>query len=179
MSNHVHLVVIPHRAEALGAALKEVHGRYAAYWNVAHACSGHAWQGRFYSCPMDASHLWLALRYTERNPVRAGLVGEAEAWRWSSAAAHCGSGEPDPCLEMALWRKHWSEDSWRKFLEAGERAEDLLALRQGTHTGRPLGGEEFTAMIERSTQRHLRSQKGGRPRKPTANGRPTMVTSNH
>ena len=88
MSNHVHLVVIPHRAEALAAALKSTHGRYAAYWNARQAYSGHAWQGRFYSCPLDEGHLWQALRYTERNPVRASLVTEASAWNWSSAAAH-------------------------------------------------------------------------------------------
>lgn len=27
--------------------------------------SGHVWQGRFYSCPLDESDLWKALRYTE------------------------------------------------------------------------------------------------------------------
>jgi putative transposase len=31
MSNHVHLVVIPRKAEALAGALKQAHGRYAAY----------------------------------------------------------------------------------------------------------------------------------------------------
>jgi REP element-mobilizing transposase RayT len=46
MSNHVHLVVIPHRAEALAGALKSTHGRYASYWNATQASSGHAWQGR-------------------------------------------------------------------------------------------------------------------------------------
>jgi len=51
MSNHVHLVVIPHKPEALARALKNAHGRYAAYWNGAHASSGHAWQGRFYCVP--------------------------------------------------------------------------------------------------------------------------------
>jgi hypothetical protein len=35
---------------------------------------------------------------------------------WSSAAAHCGTVDPDACLEMAMWRQHWSKDSWRKFL---------------------------------------------------------------
>ncbi len=29
---------------------------------------------------MDWVHLWEALRYTELNPVRAGLASEAEAW---------------------------------------------------------------------------------------------------
>jgi hypothetical protein len=40
MSNHVHGVVVPHQAEALVQTFKQVHGRYASYWNVAHAGSG-------------------------------------------------------------------------------------------------------------------------------------------
>jgi putative transposase len=68
MSNHVHLVVIPRKEQALAKALKEAHGRYASYWNGAHASSGHAWQGRFYSCPLDAGHLWEGLRYAELEP---------------------------------------------------------------------------------------------------------------
>jgi len=49
MSNHVHGVVIPRGPEALPVGFQQVHGRYASYWNVAHASSGHVWQGRFYS----------------------------------------------------------------------------------------------------------------------------------
>src|ERR1700686_1453206 len=74
MSNHVHLVVIPRDPEALALALKQTHGRYAAYWNAAHRSSGHVWQGRFYSCPPDEDHLWMALRYAEFNPVRVGVL---------------------------------------------------------------------------------------------------------
>jgi putative transposase len=73
MSNHVHLVVIPHSKEALALAMKQTHGRYASYWNARRTSSGHAWQGRFYSCPLDSPHLWEALRYAELNPVRAGM----------------------------------------------------------------------------------------------------------
>jgi putative transposase len=43
-----------------------------------HHSIGHVWQGRFYSCPFDEWHLWKALRYTELNPVRAGLAPKAE-----------------------------------------------------------------------------------------------------
>ena len=80
MSNHVHLVVVPQQSDALAKALKQTHGRYAAYWNAGHKSSGHAWQGRYYSCPLDEPHLWEALRYTELNPVRAGMVAEPESW---------------------------------------------------------------------------------------------------
>jgi putative transposase len=61
MSNHVHLVAIPEKPDSLANALKETHGRYATYWNAAHGKSGHAWRGRFYSCPLDQVHLWEAL----------------------------------------------------------------------------------------------------------------------
>ncbi len=67
--------------DALATTLKQTHGRYASYWNATHRSSGHVWQGRFYSCPLDQSHLWIAMRYAELNPVRAGLVTEAESWR--------------------------------------------------------------------------------------------------
>ena len=79
MSNRVHLVLVPRRAESLGLALKDAHGRYTSYWNAIHLSSGHVWQGRYYSCPLDEPHLWEALRYTDLNPVRAGLVTESES----------------------------------------------------------------------------------------------------
>ena len=155
MSNHVHLVVIPRRVEALAVALKQTHGRYAAYWNAAHTVNGHAWQGRFYSCPLDEAHFWQALRYAELNPVRAGMVEEAVGWPWSSAAAHCGTGDPDACLDMERWGRQWSAANWRKFLEAGETESELDSLRQCTHTGRPLGSAAFIDALEQGTQRRL------------------------
>jgi putative transposase len=171
MSNHVHRVVVPPRAEALAVVLKQTHGRYASYWNVSHASSGQVWQGRFYSCPMDPGYLWEALRYAELNPVRAGMAVEAEAWPWSSAAAHCGTAAPDACLEMKMGRDHWSEATWRKFQEAGETESDLFALRRCTHTGRPLGPAEFVQRLEQGAHRRLVPQKGGRPRRTVADSR--------
>jgi REP element-mobilizing transposase RayT len=79
MSNHVHLIVVPRTADGLAQALKQTHGRYASYWNTVHRASGHVWQGRYYSCPLDEPHLWEALRYTELNPLRARLVATPES----------------------------------------------------------------------------------------------------
>ncbi len=163
MSNHVHLVGIPRKADAWALAMKQTHGRYASYWNAAHRSSGHVWQGRFYSCPLDSYHLWVALRYVELNPVRAGLVAKVESWPWSSAATHCGSGEPDTCLEMEMWNKRWSVETWREYLAAGEMEPEIAAIRQCTHTGRPLGTPEFVHTLEQTTLRRLVPQKGGRP----------------
>lgn len=125
------------------------------------------------SCALEEGRLWQALRYAQLNPVVAGLVGEAAAWEWSSAGAHCGRAEAQPFLEMILWRQHWSADSGRKFLGEGESEAELLVIRRCTHTGRPLGTAEFVRRLEERTQRRLAPQKGGRPRRPT--GHPTRM----
>jgi putative transposase len=165
MSNHVHLIVIPARADSLRLALQHAHGRYAAYRNARHASSGHVWQGRFYSCPLDPPHLWAALRYTELNPVRAGIVADAHGYVWSSAAAHCCLDRPDASLEMQPWREAWIPAQWRRYLQDAGTDADAEAIRRNTHTGRPLGDPDFIVNLERLLRRPLTPQKGGRPPK--------------
>ncbi len=126
---------------------------------------------------MDPGHLWTALRYAELNPVRAGIAAEAEAWPWSSAAAHCGTTDADACLEMSTWRKAWCEASWRKFLEGGETPAELLAIRRSTSSGRPMGPTEFIHGLEQLTLRRLMPRKGGRPRKTTGKENPQVLLS--
>jgi putative transposase len=162
MSNHVHLISVPQGADSLAQALKHAHGRYAAYWNARHCSSGHVWQGRFYSCPLDERHLWMGLRYVELNPVRAGMVAVPEQWPWSSASAHCDVTSAVPWLEMERWRKRWSAAEWKQYLGSAEACSDVSALRQFTHSGRPLGSEEFVAGLEQSTARSLAPRRAGR-----------------
>jgi putative transposase len=165
MSNHVHLIVVPRRKDSLARALKNTHGRYAAYWNVRQKSSGHVWQGRYYSCPLDTPHLWAALRYAELNPVRAGIASTPDGYVWSSAAAHCAKGLPDGLLDMDLWRRCWDAARWREYLASGGSDAEAEVIRKCTHTGRPLGASEFIAELEKIEGRRLVPQKGGRPEK--------------
>jgi len=166
MSNHIHLIAIPQRADRLARALQETHGRFASYWNALHHSTGHVWQGRYYSCPLDEPHLWEALRYTELNPVRASLVAKAECWDWSSAATHCGANATETWLAMNLWSGRWSAASWRAYLEEGITDSNLGAIRRSTYSGRPLGSAEFTRTLEKEIKRRLTPQKRG-PKKKT------------
>ncbi len=167
MSNHVHLIAVPHRPHSLACTLRHTQGRYAAYLNTRQATDGHAWQGRYYSCPLDTPHLWAALRYTELNPVRANLVLQPHQYRWSSAAAHCGGDWP-AYLDAAPWAEVWKPSTWREYLYADGVETDAEAIRASTHTGRPLGGPEFVKGLERALGRQLAPQKGGRPAKYAA-----------
>ena len=75
MSNHVHLVAVPHRDDSLARALGRTHNDYARLIHIRRRESGHLWQNRFSSCPLDGYHLWQAMRYVELNPVLHGATG--------------------------------------------------------------------------------------------------------
>ena len=175
MSNHVHLIAVPQSADGLALALKQAHGRYAAYWNARRSSNGHVWQGRFYSCPLGEGHLWKALRYVELNPVRAGMVETAERWRWSSAAAHCGTATADTMLDMGRWQSRWTSQEWTYFLSGTESTGDIDLLRRSTHTGRPLGEPEFVAALEQSTMRRLAARKAGRRKRIAPDSTPSKI----
>lgn len=48
---------------------------------------------------LDENHLIAAVRYIERNPVRAGIVRYAWEYSWSSAAYHAGKTDQDRIVE--------------------------------------------------------------------------------
>jgi putative transposase len=78
MTNHVHFVVIPESAEAIWRTFQRSQGMYAAKFNIKYGFCGHLWQARPYSSVLDEKHFRAAVRYVERNPVRAGMCPQAE-----------------------------------------------------------------------------------------------------
>ena len=167
MPNHVHLIVVPEREDSLRTAMRNAHGRYAAYLNARQATSGHVWQGRYYSCPLGEDHLWAALRYTERNPVRAGMVVDAAEFPWSSARVHA-SGGWDGLVDVGLWSERWTLAEWRDFIAVTEFERESEAIRRSTHCGRPLGSAHFVERLETMLARPLSARHGGRPKKKEA-----------
>lgn len=158
MPNHSHLVCIPATGDALGNMLRDTHAAYATYRNQRESCTGHLWQGRFFSCVLDEAHLWAAIRYVERNPVRAGLVKTAPDYPWSSAPAHCGLLF-DPLLSMPPFLAHPAPD-WAAWL-ADDDAGMVETLRRLTQTGRPLGSAEFLTGLETRLGRPVTPGKRG------------------
>ena len=88
-----------------------------------------------------------------------------DEWKWSSAAVHCGLTANDGLLELALWQKRWDSSSWRQYLREKDAEEEAAAIRECTHTGRPLGAAEFVQAMETATQRCLTPLKRGRRKK--------------
>jgi putative transposase len=166
MSNHIHLVAVPKEPLSMAIALRRTHSRYSLYLNTRRHRVGHLWQNRFYSCALDDPHLWIALRYVERNPVRANLIARPEEYEWSSAAAHLAA-QPGvmPKAELLDWEFHRSAggvERWAALLAEPEELIAIRALQRGTFTGRPVGSQEFIIGLEHQLGRPLLRRQGQR-----------------
>ena len=165
MPNHIHLVAIPAREDSLNLAVGRTHFLYTQYVNRLHDRSGHLWQGRFHSCPMDNAYTVTAMRYIERNPVRAKLTRVPWTYHWSSAAAHIGSPDMAHLLDMKTWNDLISGTNWKEMLTTGDEKESIAVLRLNTQTGRPLASDSLLSKLEHKLGRRLRPLPVGRPRK--------------
>ena len=121
---------------------------------------GHLWQNRFYSCALDERHLWVALRYVERNPVRASLVQRPEQYEWSSAAAHLGLAEGSEVLDGEFHVQCGGVERWAGLLAEPEELVAIRALQRGTFTGRPVGDDGFVEQLEKELCRSLAPHQG-------------------
>jgi putative transposase len=98
MTNRVHLLPTPRRADSVGLMMKHLGQRYVQYVNRAYRRSGTLWEGRYRSCLAQSEDYVLACyRYIELNPVRAAMVHHPREYRWSSFHAN-GDGKRDALI---------------------------------------------------------------------------------
>lgn len=166
MPNHVHLIVVPSRDTALAQAMCRTNADFARYFNLRKRSCGHVWQARYFSTPLDEAHLWQAMAYVERNPVRARLVAQAEDYPWSSARLRQASTEGGGLLDAAAWKREYSWPRWKAVLETSVVEEAFgQRLQEASRRGRPLGQQSFVDDLEKRCGRKLRALPVGRPRK--------------
>jgi putative transposase len=158
MPNHWHLVVTPVSQPALSAYLHWVSGTHALQWNRSRKRTGlgHVYQARFKAFPIRYErHLLTVLRYVEANPVRAGLVGHAADWPWSSASPQSAAA-----VRLAAWPMP-KPASWHALLDGEMDYRELDEVREAARSGceldapvRPRGrpkkgdGPHFTRPVE-------------------------------
>lgn len=140
MTNHYHLMIDTPDAN-LSRGMRQLNGVFTQRFNRRHERVGHVLQGRFKAILVEReSHLLELARYVVLNPVRAGIVGAAEDYRWSSLRASVGL-EPAPLWLScdALVARFVSPTRYLEFVREGVRsASPWTGLR-----GAFLGSAEF------------------------------------
>jgi putative transposase len=170
MTNHVHLLVTPTEAGAISRMMQAIGRRYVACFNARYRRTGTLWEGRFKAALVGSARYALACyRYIELNPVRASMVDDPSAYRWSSYR-HNALGATDPRItEHRDYLRLGSSiqmcrELYRKFV--GERLDDseVDALRTHTQQQRAFGTGAFQKEIEALTNRIAHVRPRGRPK---------------
>jgi REP element-mobilizing transposase RayT len=86
MPNHVHVMAEQAEGHSLGAIIRSWKSFTARTINKIQSSRGPVWSPDYHDRFIrNADHYDYALGYIEQNPVKAGLVNQAEDWRFSSA----------------------------------------------------------------------------------------------
>jgi REP element-mobilizing transposase RayT len=90
LGNHYRLLLRTPRGN-LGRVMRHLGGLFTQRANRLAGRDGPIFRGRYKAILIEAkAHLAEVGRYIHLNPVMAGLVRRAEAWRWSSYPAYMG-----------------------------------------------------------------------------------------
>lgn len=164
MTNHVHFVAVPENESSLAKCFSEAHVRYTRMINSREKWKGHLWQGRFSSSTLDETYFLAAVRYVERNPVRAKMVQQPWQYEYSSAPYHTGERGSDPLVRNDQTLLGLI-DNWRDYLDKKDAPDELTLIRKEELGGRPIGRESFIKMLEIKLQRSFERGAVGRPRR--------------
>jgi putative transposase len=166
MPNHWHVVLWPRADHEMTAFLRWLTHTHTMRWHTHYHTlgTGHLYQGRFKAFPVqEDDHLYAVLRYVERNALRAGLVGRAEDWRWSSLAHRIRGREPRD--RLSDWPVRMSPD-WAGYVNEPQTESEVEALRRSVVRGCPFGSEDWGRQTAAELGLGSTQRARGRPRKP-------------
>jgi putative transposase len=163
MPNHWHLALRPRRDRDLAVYLSWVTNTHVKRYRAHYAStSGHLYQGRYKSFPVEEDSYFLSLmRYVESNPIRSKppLAGNAQDWPWSSLG--CEKKLAEELLSA------WPVDRPRQWnalvnesMPDAQREKILTSIQRG----RPLGDEAWIAATAKRLGLDYTLHPRGRPR---------------
>lgn len=170
MDNHFHLLLTPQAGDSLARMMQAVGRRYVRYFNDKYGRSGTLWEGRYKSTLIEAPRYLLAcLAYIDLNPVRAGLVGRAGDFAWSSHAHYAGLRvdrmlTPHPIYWDLGNTPFAREAAYARQVQEGLPQPLQQSLTAAVLQGWALGSADFVAELQKKTHRRLSRANPGRPR---------------
>ncbi|MCI0516332.1 MAG: transposase [Woeseiaceae bacterium] len=172
MTNHVHLVLVPHEdGSAVSRLMRRLSARQGRRVNRLDNRLGTLWSGRFKSSVVDTDrYLMACLRYVELNPVRAGIVARPEDYPWSSYAQRLGLTrdkwlDSDPVTANLGATLAVRRQAYAAFVAEGVAPAEYEFLRSAVRRNQLTGDVRFVDEIERTTGRRIEMRGPGRPYK--------------
>ena len=91
LADHWHMICVPVHPLTISQVMKSVKNSLTILINRRRAEAGELWQARFFDRALRTVKEYNEkVEYIHLNPVRAGLVGRPQDWRWSSVNEYSG-----------------------------------------------------------------------------------------
>ena len=164
MNNHWHLLLRPRTDDALPrmmAWLTVTHAR-RHHQHYPNPGSGHVYQGRFKSFPVQSDeHFLIVARYIHANPIRAGLVERAEDWAWSDIV---GGARDLPRVSWPIDRPR----GWSRLVDEQMPPAQARIVQRSIQRGTPFGSDTWIRRTASRLELTSSLRPRGRPKKPLA-----------
>jgi putative transposase len=162
LPNHFHLVLWPRGDGDVSRFMQWLLTTHVRRYHEHYHTSGHVWQGRFKAFPIQENeHLLTVLRYVERNPLRAGLVGKVDGWPWNSLSIWGQPEQPDWFSAGPVPRG----GDWLAQVSEPQTDVELLALRKSVERGVPYGNPRWQRQTTAALGLESTLRPRGRPRR--------------
>ena len=153
MTTHYHLLIQTPEAN-LSRCMRHVDGVYTQRYNRAHRCDGPLFRGRYRAILVEAdTYLLQVFKYIHRNPLRAGVVKNLEAYEWSSHRGYLSAGRrwnwlyKEFILGLLQREKGSRLEAYRRFVGEEDGA-DILRIFGGKKWPSILGGAGFVQGVK-------------------------------
>ncbi|OBT07011.1 transposase [Shewanella sp. UCD-FRSSP16_17] len=169
MTNHVHLLCTPRKADAISQMMQSLGRQYVRYFNYTYKRSGTLREGRFKSCLVQTEeYLLLLYRYIELNPVRASMVNDPAEYQWSSYQINALGKDSQLCTPHDVYlaihqQAETRQSSYRDMFKHHLNTTLIEDIRQATNKGMAIGNDRFKEEIEKLTGNSMKPKKMGRP----------------
>ncbi|XCN73103.1 MAG: transposase [Candidatus Electrothrix aestuarii] len=168
MTNHVHLLITPHKKDGISKAMQMTGRYYVQYFNHTYQRTGTLWEGRYKATLIDSEQYALTCyRYIELNPVRAEMVSHPAEYPWSSYRMNA-LGEydsmitPHPLYQALAETREKRQKIYSALFAQHLDETSLKEIREATNKAWVLGSDYFKGKIAAKINRPMTpKQKGG------------------
>jgi putative transposase len=168
MTNHVHLLITPHREDSISKAMQMVGRYYVQYYNYCYRRTGTLWEGRYKATLIDSeTYLLSCMRYIEMNPVRAGMVSHPSEYPWSSYGRNALGREDSLVVPHLEYRRlgrgeEQRQSAYRQLFRSRLGESVVNEIRNATNKAWVLGTDRFKGRIQQQLERRVQpSERGG------------------
>jgi len=168
MPNHWHLLVYPRKDGDLSEFMQWLTLTHTQQYHARKETIGygHLYQGRYKSFLVQKdNYLVAAIKYIERNPVRAKLAQKVEQWKWGSGYRRLDGipAEREILADIPVDVPR----GYRAWVNEPDKDDDLVAVRISLAKGKPFGTMQWTERMVEKFGLVVTVRGRGRPKKGT------------